>query len=200
MKREDFRILIIDDDEIARDVVVNLLSKEGYPVTSAKDGMDGIKSLRMDHFDLIITDLRMPGADGIEVLKTAQTLSPDSAVVILTAYGTLDNALKAVKLGAFDYITKPFKLQEIIIVVENAYKRRLLMEEKEELVKLLRDTYRDMEVIRNIRESGHPEITLQWVERMNRLREMNVLDADETDILKERLIKGYGTTQSIDSR
>jgi DNA-binding NtrC family response regulator len=200
VKKETFRILIIDDDEIARDVVVSLLSKEGFSVIAARDGLEGIKALRMEDYQLVVTDLRMPGADGIEVLKTALRLNPTSSVVIMTAYGTLDNALEAVKLGAFDYITKPFKLQEIIIVVENAFKRFQMIREREELRQILRETYRDLEIIRNIQRSGHPELAMQWTERMNRLKDMEILNLDETDILRERLVKGYGQAQNINSR
>ena len=117
IKRSDFRILVIDDDEIALDVVVSLLNKEGFTVRSARDGLEGIRALRTEDFDLVITDLKMPGADGIEVLKEAKKLKDNILVVIITAYGTLENALEAIKLGAYDYITKPFKLQELLILV-----------------------------------------------------------------------------------
>lgn len=200
MTRKDFRILVADDDEIARDVINSLLSREGYTVITAKDGLDAIRMLRIEDISLVITDLRMPGADGIEVLKQSARTNPDVAVVILTAYGTLDTTLEAMKEGAYDYLTKPFKGQEIIFVVERAYKRTLLLQENKELVKQLRDTYRDIELLRTVVDKGSPEITASWIERIEHLKAVNVLSEDESHILKERLIRGHGQGANINSR
>lgn len=190
MDRRNFRILVADDDEIALDVVSSLLSKEGYPVLTAKDGLEAIATLRRDHIGLIITDLRMPGADGIEVLRQAMRIDPDIAVVILTAYGTLDSALEAMEEGAFDYLTKPFKVQEILIIAARAFKRAMLLEERRELIKLLRDTYRDIEIIRNISVSNNIDVQVSWIERLERLKAMDVITDEEASILKARLVKG----------
>ena len=111
MKKNGITILVADDDEIVREVIISLLSSEGYTVKAAKDGLEAINILKMENINLVITDLRMPGADGIEVLKEAIKMDPDRAVIILTAYGTLDTALKAIREGAYDYITKPFKME-----------------------------------------------------------------------------------------
>lgn len=200
MTRKDFRILVADDDEIARDVINSLLSREGYTVITAKDGLDAIRMLRIEDISLVITDLRMPGSDGIEVLKQSVRTNPDVAVVILTAYGTLDTTLEAMKEGAYDYLTKPFKGQEIIFVVERAYKRALLLQENKELAKQLRDTYRDLELLKTVVNKGSPEITASWIERIERLKAVNVLSEDESHILKERLIRGYGQGESTNSR
>jgi DNA-binding NtrC family response regulator len=188
--KRDLRILVADDDEITRDVISSLLSKEGYRVFSAYDGFDAIKTLRGEDIDLVITDLRMPGADGIEVLKHAIKSNPDIAVVILTAYGTLDTTLEAMKEGAYDYLTKPFNLQEIIILAEKALKRAALISENRELAKHLRDTYREIETVRTVALSNNPEVTTLWLERIERLKVMNVLTVEEAGILKERLVRG----------
>ncbi|MFN3481072.1 MAG: response regulator [Thermodesulfovibrionales bacterium] len=190
MNKRDFRILVADDDEIALDVVSSLLSKEGYPVLTAKDGLEAIATLRKEHISLVISDLRMPGADGIEVLRQAMRIDPDMAVVILTAYGTLDSALEAMEEGAFDYLTKPFKVQEILIIAARAFKRAMLLDERKELIRLLRDTYRDIEVIKNISISNNVDVQFSWIERLERLRAMDVLTDEEASILKERLVKG----------
>ncbi len=190
MNKRDFKILVADDDEIALDVVSSLLSKEGYPVLVAKDGIEAIARLRREHVGLVITDLRMPGADGIEVLRQAIRIDPDIAVVILTAYGSLDSALEAMKEGAFDYLTKPFKVQEILIIAARAFKRAMLFEERRELIRLLRDTYRDLEIIKNISSSNNVDVQLSWIERIERLRSMDVITDDEANILRERLVKG----------
>ena len=200
MIKKNFRILVADDDEIARDVVNSILTKEGFAVVTAKDGLDAIRMMRLEDISLVITDLRMPSADGIEVLKNAVRINPDMAVVILTAYGTLDTTLQAMKEGAYDYLTKPFKGQEIIFVAERAFKRAQLVSENKELVRQLRDTYRDLELLKTVAESNNPEITTSWIERIERLRAVNVLTHDEAGILRERLIRGYGQGESINSR
>jgi two-component system, NtrC family, response regulator AtoC len=200
VEKKDFKILVADDDEIARDVISSLLSKEEYPVVTARDGLEAIRVLRLESINLVITDLRMPGADGIEVLKYAIRKNPDIAVVIITAYGTLDTAIEAIKEGAYDYMTKPYKVQEILALAEKAFRRELLIQENRELVQHLRDTYRDIEVIKTIAGSQNPEITTSWIERIERLKGMNVLTADEVEILKERLVKGYGRGENTHRR
>ena len=196
MDKKDFRILVADDDEIARDVICSLLEREGYAVTAAHDGIDAMRVMRMEEVNLVITDLRMPGADGIEVLRYAVRTYPDIAVVILTAYGTLDTTLEAIKEGAYYYLTKPFKGQEILLVAERAYQRSLLINDKKELVQCLRDTYRDMELLKSIAAGTRPEVTTGWLERLERLRTMGVLTGQESQLLKERLIRGNGKGQS----
>ncbi len=200
MEKKDFRILIIDDDGIVRDVVAGILSKEGYTVSSAVDGLEGIKALKQSEYNLVITDLRMPGADGLEVLKAAKKLNPEAAVVIFTAYGTLDNAIEAIEFGAYDYITKPFKLQEIIIVVENAFRMANLIEENEELRSHLRDTYRDLEMIKAVKSHADPDVMVSFLERLARLRQMAIIDEEETEILKERLLSGAADAPRFDCR
>jgi DNA-binding NtrC family response regulator len=200
MDKKNFKILVADDDEIARDVISSLLSREGYPVVSAKDGLDAIRLLRIEEVKLVITDLRMPGADGIEVLKQCVRMDTDIAVVILTAYGTLDTTLEAIKEGAYDYLTKPFKVEEILFLAEKAFKRALLMDENAELTKLLRDTYRNIEIVKTVVGSNNPEIITGWIERIERLKTMNILTDQETQILKERLVKGDGKGENTHRR
>ncbi|RJP55232.1 MAG: response regulator [Deltaproteobacteria bacterium] len=192
MDKKFFKILVADDDEIPRDIVSSILCKEGYSVVSATNGIEAINILRLEDINLVITDLRMPGADGLDVLKHALIINPEAAVVILTAYGTLDTALGAIKGGAYDYLTKPFKVQEILILAERAYKRVELINENRELIKHLRDIYGDIEVIKTVSGSNNPLIITGWIERIERLKEMNILSAQESEKLKKRLIRGNG--------
>jgi two-component system response regulator PilR (NtrC family) len=198
--KKDFKILVADDDEIARDVISSLLSREGYPIVSAQDGIEAIRLLRMEKINLVITDLRMPGADGIEVLKHAVSSSPESAVVILTAYGTLDTTLEAIKQGAYDYLTKPFKIEEIIFLADKAFKSAVLVQENRELTKLLRDTYRNIEITKTVVRSNNPEMISEWMERIERLKTINILSNHEAGLLKERLVKGDDRGDNINSR
>jgi DNA-binding NtrC family response regulator len=197
MDKGDFKILVADDDEIARDVITTILSREDYSVIAVSNGLEAINRLKIEDIHLVITDLMMPGANGIEVLKYAVRSNPDIAVVILTAYGTLDTTLEAIKEGAYDYLTKPFKTQEISILAERAYHRALLIADNRELKQNLRDTYRDLDLLKNIAASNNPEVTTGWLERIERLKSMNVLLSHEADMMKERLVKGYAKEQDI---
>ncbi len=197
VEKKNFRILVADDDDIVRDVITTLLLRDGFSVTSASDGLEAINLLRTEDVHLVISDLMMPGVDGIEVLKFAVRSNPDIAVVILTAYGTLDTTLEAIRAGAYDYLTKPFKAQEISILAERAFQRSLLIYDNRELKKNLRDTYRDLGLLKNIVASNNPEVTSGWLERIEKLKIMNVLLAQEADVLKERLVKGYAQEQDI---
>lgn len=190
MTKKDFKILIADNDRIAQDIFGSHLSREGSTVLSANNGLDAIRILQRERISLIITDLRLYGDDGIEMLKHIVWGNPEIAVVILTAYGNLESALNAVKEYAYDYLTKPFKVEEVTVIVEKAYKRSLLIHENRKLIEYLRDTYNDIEVIRSAAQSKNPEVTIGWLERMERLRTMNVLSSQEAETLKERFVSG----------
>jgi len=190
MEKQRFKILIADDDDIARDVITTLLSREGYAVLSAIDGLEAIDRLKEEKVHMVITDLQMPGANGIEVLKYAVRSDPDLAVVILTAYGTLDTALEAITEGAYDYLTKPFKTLEISILAERAYQRALLIADNRELRKNLQDTYHDLELLKAVAGSNDPGVTSNWLERIEKLKSLNVLSPQEAEALSEKLIKG----------
>jgi DNA-binding NtrC family response regulator len=193
MDKKDFKILVVDDDDIARDVVTACLAREGYPVTPANDGLDAIERLRVEEFHLVVTDLMMPGADGMEVLKYAARSNPDMAIVMLTACGTLDTTLEAIREGAYDFLTKPFKTQAIAILAERAWQRARLIADNRRLKKNLRDTYRDLGLLKNIAAGNSPELTTSWLERIEKLKSLNVLPAHEAEALKERLTQGKCT-------
>ncbi|HMK49217.1 MAG TPA: response regulator [Thermodesulfovibrionales bacterium] len=191
MEKKELRILIADDDDIVRDAISSLLTDEGYSVLSAVDGIDAISVLRIQDIDLVITDLRMPGADGYEVLRYAVKSNPDITVIMLTAYGTLDTALNAIKDGAYDYLTKPFKIQEILLLVEKVFRRAQLIQENRELKKSLRDAYRDINLIRTVIRSSDPGIATSWIDKIETLKSANAISYQDAEFLKERLIRGY---------
>jgi DNA-binding NtrC family response regulator len=113
------KVLVIDDDEVIRDVLQTFLLKKGFEPIIAKSGEAGLDSLRSDRYDLIITDLVMPGVSGMEVLRAAIERS-SAPVIVMTAFGTVQTAVEAMRIGAFDYVTKPFNLEELGIVIEKA--------------------------------------------------------------------------------
>lgn len=131
VKEAMVRILVVDDEEIVRFLLFDTLSQSGYHVKTTVDGSDAIGQIENEPFEIIITDLKMPGIGGLELLKHIRKINPDICVVVTTAYGTIESAVSAMKLGAYDYICKPFELDEIKIVVERAVEwQRMLRESR----------------------------------------------------------------------
>lgn len=118
------KILVIDDEDIVRISCSRSLVPEGYELKMAKNGPEGLKMLEEESFDLVLTDLKMPNMDGIEVLATIKKTWPNTDVVIVTGYQTVETAVKAIKLGAFDYIEKPFTPDSLIATVANVFRIR----------------------------------------------------------------------------
>ncbi|MCL4468996.1 MAG: sigma-54 dependent transcriptional regulator [Deltaproteobacteria bacterium] len=113
-------ILIVDDDKSMREFLELILKRERYNVTCAKDGADALLLLKESFFDLIITDLMMPAINGLELLKKAKELHPDVKTIMITAFGTIETAIEAIKLGAYDYITKPFNIDDLRLRIRRA--------------------------------------------------------------------------------
>ena len=125
----DIRVLVVDDEQSMRDLLAIMLRQAGYDVTMADGGEAAIERLKAESFDLVLTDLRMRKVDGLAVLKAAKEHAPRTVVLVVTAYASTETAVEAMKLGAYDYITKPFKLDELKVTVANALERRRLREE-----------------------------------------------------------------------
>jgi two-component system, NtrC family, response regulator PilR len=123
------KILVVDDEQSLRDVLSIMLKRAGYAVTSAMDGEEAIELLNKEIFDLVITDLRMPKIDGMEVLKAVKSASPETVVLIITAFASADSAVEAMKQGAYDYLTKPFQVDEVQLIIRNALEKRRLTTE-----------------------------------------------------------------------
>jgi DNA-binding NtrC family response regulator len=122
-------ILIIDDEEIMREILETLLAREGYSVRVASGGAEGVELARSIPFDAAIVDVMMPGMDGMAVLEELKKLDDELPVIMITAFASVENAIAAMKRGALDYITKPFKNDEVLVVVRNAVERRQLIAE-----------------------------------------------------------------------
>ena len=134
-ENEDQRphILVIDDEAIALSNMSHVLIKEGYDVTTCKDGESGLNALRHTRFDLILTDLHMPGIDGMDVLQHVHVTTPETPVIMITGHATLDSAVKAMKRGAYHYIAKPFRLDEAREIVKSALEFGRMKNENREL-------------------------------------------------------------------
>ena len=129
----DTSVLVVDDEEVMREVLQTLLVREGCEVSTAVNGDEGIALARGRRFDVAVVDVMMPGIDGIETLDRLRRLDEDLPVILITAYASLENAIAAMKRGAFDYITKPFKNEEVLVVVRNAAEKRRLVTENRTL-------------------------------------------------------------------
>jgi len=133
------RVLVVDDEQSMRELLGIMLRQVGYEVSQADGGEAAIQTLKgTDAFDLVITDLRMRKVDGLAVLRAAKEHSPHTVVLVVTAFASTETAVEAMKLGAYDYVTKPFKLDELKLTIANALERKRLQDENRELKRQLR--------------------------------------------------------------
>jgi DNA-binding response OmpR family regulator len=146
------KILIIDDEKAVADILKDFLSDKERSVDVCYSGLAGIESIQKNSYDLLIVDLVMPKVGGLDILRYAKKTYPDVLVIIITGHASLETALMAIKEGAYDYIRKPCKLEEIRIVVENAIDKIKLYRENRELIKKLQDAYNELMVYKQERD------------------------------------------------
>src|SRR4051812_24844374 len=123
------RILVVDDEKVIRDMLADFLGMEGYIVRTAEDGTSALGELSKSHFDLVISDLKMPKMGGIALLDEIGKTAPDALTVIMTGFGTVETAIDAMKRGAYDYVLKPFKLDEVVHVVQRGIEKQRMAAE-----------------------------------------------------------------------
>ncbi|MGZ5278839.1 MAG: sigma-54-dependent transcriptional regulator [Pseudobdellovibrionaceae bacterium] len=143
------RILVVDDEESIREFLEIMLKKEGYEVTCAEDGAKARDILAKKSFDLVISDLQMPNMTGIELLKFVKENYPDLVFMLITAFGTTESAVEAMKMGAYDYLTKPFKIDEVRLNIHNALRAKNLEVENRVLKKELTKEYSFQNLVGN---------------------------------------------------
>ena len=134
---DKLNILVVEDGQSQREMLKDFFSKEGHMVAGAEDGNTAIEQVQGGHFDLLLLDFKMPGMNGIEVLKKIKDINPEISVVMMTAYGTIETAVDAMKLGAVDYISKPIDLDDLSLLVGRIAERQTLIRENEILHKKL---------------------------------------------------------------
>lgn len=133
MMARKISILIVDDEESVRDSLYNWFIEDGYRVETAENAKKALLILESDQFDIILADIKMPGMDGLEMLRRIKSIKPDSIVIVMTAFATVDTAVKALKDGAYDYVTKPFDPDDLTHLIRNATKQISLTDENETL-------------------------------------------------------------------
>lgn len=141
MENQPVKILIVDDDEVYRDVLKDAIGEEDTELTLAAGGEEALAFLEASAFDILITDLNMPGIDGLTLLKRARQLYPDILTLIITGYGSLESAVEAIRSGAYDYIQKPFRIDEVAVSTRNAIDRVRILRERQALLEELEKAY-----------------------------------------------------------
>ena len=134
-----YKILVVDDEKSMREFLAIVLKKEGYAVTVAAHGAEALAAIEKDIFDLILSDVRMPGLSGIDVLKAVKATSPSTIVVMMTAFASTESAVEAMREGAYDYLTKPFQIDEAKLLVKNALEKKQLLAENRRLKQEIQD-------------------------------------------------------------
>lgn len=179
------RILVVDDEESIREFLDIMLRKEGYEVTCAEDGQKAFDIIKKKTFDMVISDLQMPNMTGIELLRAVRDQYPDLLFMMITAFGTTETAVEAMKLGAYDYITKPFKIDEVRLVIANALRSKNLEVENRTLKKELNKEYSFQNLV------GNSDAMHRIYEMIKRVSQTptNVLVTGESGTGKEMVAK-----------
>src|SRR5512139_1160764 len=141
------RILVVDDEPAIVTLLATVLRDKGWEVTEAGSGTEGIDLLERGQFDVILTDLVMPGDSGIDLLRAAKEIHPDVEVILMTGYAAADTAIEAMRGGAFHYLVKPLKIEEMLHLAEKAYEQRRLSRENQFLKAEIRSDYQIQSVV-----------------------------------------------------
>jgi DNA-binding NtrC family response regulator len=175
------KVLVIEDDEVLRQLLIDVLSDQEYHVEAAETGEDGLRTMEQDVFDIVLLDINLPGMDGMDVLRLAPARQPDAQVVMMTAFGTVDTAVEAMKQGAFDYINKPFSTDELLLTITRALEEQDLRREVARLRQRARGVGGDIQIVG---KSPALERVIDLIARVAPSR-ANVLITGETGTGKE---------------
>lgn len=177
----DARILIVEDDRKMRDALLQIMTREGYNSQEADSGESALAKMKMNSYDVVITDLKLPGIDGMDVLEAIRNSHADTAVIMITAFATVDSAVEAMKKGAEDYIAKPFHLDEIRLVVRKVLEKKKLLDDNALLRSELRKKYSFKNIV------GQSEAMIDVFKMINKVKDSKatVLIVGETGTGKE---------------
>src|SRR5271157_5085664 len=140
-------ILVIEDEEAQRNLLAGLLSKEGYTVSSAGDGKTALDLFKNDTFEIVLLDYKLPDTDGLTLLKTFKEVNPEVEVIMITAFGSIENAVTALKAGAFEYLTKPIDLDDLLFKIRKVEERLHLIHENMVLKEALKDKMKSENIV-----------------------------------------------------
>jgi len=179
------KLLVVDDDAVALNNLTHILKKEGYQIKSTQSGTQALKYIEQEEFNVILTDLKMEKVDGMRLLKRAKELYPDTEVVMITGFATVDSAIEAMKAGAYYYIAKPYKLDEVRKVVREAIEKNQLKKENVRLRQHLKDFHGDVKLITDNAKMHKLLETAQQIA----ITDTNVVICGESGTGKELLAK-----------
>jgi DNA-binding NtrC family response regulator len=180
-----FHILVVDDEPVQREMVGGFLKKQGFDVIAADSAEKALELFRQDSFDLVLTDQKMANMSGVELLQAVHTINPETAVVLMTAYGSIESAVSSIKGGATDYLTKPLNLDELLHRIRQVSDRYRIINENRELREALQERHRIEGIIG---ESGPMLEVLSMVRRVAP-SEATVLIRGESGTGKELIAK-----------
>lgn len=139
------RVLIVDDDPLLLETMRDILETEAFYVISAQTGEDGLRRIKEDTVDLVVTDIKMPGMDGIQLLHSIKTIDPDMPVIVITGFASVETAVEAIREGAYDYVIKPFEVEKLFTLVRRAVKEKKLAQKNKELMLGLEEASRELD-------------------------------------------------------
>ncbi len=185
-------ILIVDDEASVRDSLYNWFLEDGFEVSCVEDASKALKILDHKHFDIILADIKMPGMDGLELLRRIKQIKPDAVVIVITAFATVDTAVQALKDGAFDYVTKPFDPDDLSHLIRNALRQLSLQEENENL----RERVTALEQVEDI--IGESEAVKKMLTEVEQVAQSNasVIITGESGTGKELIAKAIHANSS----
>ncbi|MGD0233572.1 MAG: response regulator [Syntrophorhabdales bacterium] len=183
------QILVVEDSKPLREMLVHVLKEDGTHVDSAKDGKEALDRYYNAPYDLIITDLNMPEVTGTELIKKIREQDDLVEFIIITGYASLESAVEAIKAGAFDYIIKPFKVEELQAAVRNVKDKVLLKKKNKALMEKLRGFYEEIDRYKYTKVTSWTEKIINEIENLNRLRKEGLLKDDEFENFKKRIFE-----------
>lgn len=192
MQTRDMRLLVVEDERAQREMLEGFLRQQGFSVLSVDGGRKAVEAIRRGPFDLVFLDYKMPHMDGLETLVKMKKVNPELAVVMMTAYGTIETAVQSIKAGATDYLTKPIDLDELLLLIEKVSEKILLQRENRELKERLRERYEFDQIIY---ASGKMEEVLNLTGRVAR-SEATVLIRGESGTGKELIANAIHHTSA----
>ena len=210
------KLLIVDDDQDMLAVLEELFLQEGYHVETCPNGKEAISRCQAATFDIVVTDIIMPGASGLDVLQEVKKIRPETLVILITGFASLETAIKAIREGAYDYITKPFKVEQLKIAVRNAAEKVSLSRENRRLIQELKRAYEELRLVKKIitpeldnkrLKEGKTLITgdlpdlaitssiqphgslVEYLERLSLLKAKGLITQEEFELCKKKLFQ-----------
>jgi DNA-binding NtrC family response regulator len=186
---DTFQILVVEDSKPLREMLVHVLKDDQTHADSAKDGKEALDRYYTAPYDLIITDLNMPEVTGIELIKKIREQDDLVEFIIITGYASLESAVEAIKAGAFDYIVKPFKVEELKVAVRNVRDKVILKKKNKALMEKLSSFYEEIDRYKYTKVTSWTEKIIKEIENLNRLRKEGLLKDDEFENFKQRIFE-----------